>query len=302
MRLRPDKSLTVRPVPIGSLRLDGMRIAVVGGTGGIGRALSLGLAARGAHVIVVGRTFRDRSVRGIEFLEADLSLLAEARRVGDALPAETLDVLVFTTGIMAGPKRDVTREGIEKDLAISYLSRLVILDQIGPRLGTKRARAGMRARTFIVGFPGSNQVADVDDLNSERRYGRIRAHANTVAGNEALVLGATERFPQVDTFGLNPGFVETDIRGNFFKSKRILAVVEWLTSFMTLKPGAYAERIVPLLVSPDLEGRSGGMFDNKAQAILPSKGLLRPGYAKALVAASEALVRDRIGSSDSQEA
>ncbi|QIJ76014.1 SDR family NAD(P)-dependent oxidoreductase [Methylobacterium sp. NI91] len=295
MRLKRDKRLVVRPVPVESLRLEGTRVAVVGGTGGIGRALSLRLAARGAHVIVVGRTFRDRSVRGIEFLEADLSLLGEAGRIGDALPAETLDLVVFTTGIMAGPKREVTSEGIERDLAVSYLSRFVIVDRIGERLGRNRARPGMRVRMFVVGFPGSNQVAAVDDLNSERRYGRIRAHSNTVAGNEALVLDAAERFPQVDTFGLNPGFVETDIRGNFFKSRAMLAMVEWLTAFMTLKPGAYADRIAPLLVSPDLDGRSGAMFDNKARAILPSAKLLRPGYAKALIAASRNLVSGHRG-------
>jgi hypothetical protein len=30
--------------------------------------------------------------------------------------------------------------------------------------------------------------------------------------------------------------------------------------------------MVPLLVTPDIEGRSGAMFDKKGQAILPSAG------------------------------
>ncbi|MFF8803174.1 MULTISPECIES: SDR family NAD(P)-dependent oxidoreductase [unclassified Methylobacterium] len=44
-------------------------MAVVGGTGGIGRAIARDLAARGAEVIVVGQTFRDQATKGIRFLK-----------------------------------------------------------------------------------------------------------------------------------------------------------------------------------------------------------------------------------------
>jgi hypothetical protein len=52
-------------------------------------------------VNVVGQTFRDPGVPGIEFLQADLSLMREAERVGALLPAETLDLVLFTTAIYA---------------------------------------------------------------------------------------------------------------------------------------------------------------------------------------------------------
>ncbi len=74
---------------------------------------------------------------------------------------------------------------------------------------------------------------------------------------------AAKSFPHVDFFGLNPGFVKTNIRGNLFRSRTLLAVMEWLTSFVTLEPETYAERLVPLLVSRDLNGRSIAMFNNK---------------------------------------
>jgi hypothetical protein len=56
-------------------------------------------------------------VPGIEFIKADLSLMREAQRVAALLPAADLDLLVFTTGIMAGPRREETTEGIERDMA-----------------------------------------------------------------------------------------------------------------------------------------------------------------------------------------
>jgi NAD(P)-dependent dehydrogenase (short-subunit alcohol dehydrogenase family) len=288
--MKRDHGLTVHATELGPQALAGKVIAVVGGTGGIGRSLALDLTGKGARVIVVGRSFQDRGVAGIEFLKADLSLMAEAGRVAAELPAETMDMVVFTTGIMAGPKREVTSEGIERDLAVSYLSRFVILRGIAPRLGTERPDPAMRPRVFVMGFPGTNQTADPEDLNSERTYKRMRTHGYTVAGNEALVLDAAKRYPHLDVFGLNPGFVKTDIRANLFGSRAFLKVVEFLTAFMTVAPETYARRIVPLLVAPDLNGRSGAMFNNKAEAILPSARSKDAAYVVAVMGASERLV------------
>ena len=289
-RVELDKSQNVTPPPLESLRLNGLNVAVIGGTGGIGRALSHQFAAKGANVLVVGQTFRDQEVPRITFLRADLSSMRDARRIGAELPAGNIDIVVFTTGIMAGPKREVTPEGIERDLAVSYLSRLVILNEIAPRIGKDRTRTDLRPRIFVMGFPGTEQKADVDDLNSEQGYRRFSAHSNTVSGNEVLVLQAARRFPDVDVFGLNPGFVRTNIRANLLGSRALVAVVEWLTSFMMIEPDTYAARLVPLLVSRDLNGRSGAMFNNRAEAILPSPSASEPSYAAALMGASDRLV------------
>ncbi|WP_349630931.1 SDR family NAD(P)-dependent oxidoreductase [Bradyrhizobium manausense] len=294
-RVELDKSWNMSLPALDSLRLTGLNVAVIGGTGGIGRALSHQLAAKGANVLVVGQTFRDQQLPRIGFLKADLSSMRDAKRIGRELPAGNLDIVVFTTGIMAGPLREVTSEGIERDLAVSYLSRLVILNEIAPRLGKDRAKADLRPRVFVMGFPGTDQRANVDDLNSERSYKRFVAHSNTVAGNEVLVLEAARRFPDVDAFGLNPGFVKTNIRANLLGSRKLFAVVEWLTSFMMIEPDVYAERLVPLLVSHDLDARSGTMFNNKAEAILPSSSSKEPIYAAALMEASDGLLRRALG-------
>ncbi|MBR0715143.1 SDR family NAD(P)-dependent oxidoreductase [Bradyrhizobium liaoningense] len=295
--MKRDPSIRLSPVDVKTLDLKGLKVAIIGGTGGIGRALALSLAAQGAHVLVVGQTFRDAAVPGIAFMKADLSLMKEAQRVARELPAETLDIVVMTTGVMAGPKREVTGEAIERDLAVSYLSRHVILKQIAARLGTGRSNASMKPRVFVMGFPGSGQAGDVGDLNSEKSYGRWKAHMNTVAGNEAIVLDARDRYPRIDAFGLNPGFVKTDIRANLFGWKWLRGIVEALTSVTTLAPDVYAERIVPLLVSSDIQGRSGAMFNNKAEAILPSPKLVDPTYRSAVLAASDVLLERVLGPS-----
>ena len=289
--MKRDTSFTWRRIDPASLDLEGLKVAIVGGTGGIGRALSRFMASRGARVTVVGQTFRDADVPGIEFIKADLSLMREAKRVGEALPAGSLDIVVFTTGIFAAPKRQETAEGIERDIAVSYLSRLVIVGEIAPRLGKGRPATSTKPRVFIMGFPGTGQAGTPDDLNAEKSYSAFPAHMNTVAGNEILVLDAVKRYPNAVFVGLNPGLIKTNIRDNFFGKDSLKSrVMESMIGLFTPTAEMYAERLAPLLVSPDLDSHSGAMFDRKGNAILPSPKLTDASHVKAFMTASEALI------------
>ncbi len=283
-----DKSITWRHAEAASLDLKGTTAAVVGGTGGLGRAIARTLAGRGARVIVVGQTFRDDGVTGIEFMRADLGSMKEASRVGQALPAEDLDLVVFTTGIFAAPTREETDEGIERDMAVSYLSRLVLLREIAPRL--RDHRPGVKPRVFVMGYPGGGQAGTLDDLNADKSYSAMTVHMNTVAGNEMLVLDAVKRYPHVSIYGLNPGLVKTNIRDNFLgKDSMKSRFAEWMIGLFSPTPDEYGERISPLLVSPDIEEHRGAMFDQKGRALVPSPKLVEP-HVRAFLSASEALV------------
>lgn len=288
--MKQDKSITSRRGATAGLKPEGMQVAIIGGTGGISRALSRHLASLGANVTVVGRTFRDAGTPGIHFIQADLSRMQEAQGVADLLPAETLDLVIFTTGIFAAPQRQETSEGIERDLAVSYLSRLVILRAIAPRLRKQPSTEGLKPRVFLMGYPGSGQIGTPEDLNAEKSYKAMAAHMNTVAGNEMLVLDAAKRYPNATFFGLNPGLVKTSIRDNFFGKGSLKShFVEGLIGLLTPSADAYARRISPLLGTGDIESHSGAMFDSKGRAVLPSAGLTDP-HIRAFMAVSEALV------------
>jgi NAD(P)-dependent dehydrogenase (short-subunit alcohol dehydrogenase family) len=276
----PDPTLTWTP----ATDLAGKRIVVVGGTDGLGRAIARLAAARGARVTVVGRTLRDPETPGITFVRADLSSMKEADRLGETLEAAALDAVVLTTGIMAAPERQVTDEGLERDMAVSYLSRLALLRKLVPRLRDA-------ARVFVMGFPGAGNLGeDVDDLNAERGYDAMRVHMNTVAGNEMLVLDWARKATHVGFYGLNPGLVKTAIRSNYlgdnsWKHRLAETFIGWLTP----TPERYAERVVPLLFARELDGRSGAHFNQKVTAIRPSEGM-DPAHVARFLAASTALV------------
>ncbi|CCC70729.1 hypothetical protein NCAS_0F02450 [Naumovozyma castellii] len=272
--MKKDTSVKWEPKDPSELDLSNVRAAIFGGTGGLGRAISRQLAERGADVLVVGRTFRDQDMEKIKFLKADLSLVTEADRVANEIPAKYFTHFVFTTGIIAAPKREETAEGLERDMAISYLSRYVLMNQLAPHLGESLPKDGPKPKVFIMGFPGSGQTGNPEDMNSEASYGAISTHMNTVAANEALVLDATKRYPNIATFGLNPGLIKTDIRNNYLGEGSILSrTVEWIIGWTHQSPADYAKKICSLLVSPDIEGHSGAMFDCYGNAILQSPGL-----------------------------
>lgn len=270
-----------------------LNVAIIGGTGGIGRAVSRLLANEGANVYVVGQTFRDKDIKGINFIKADLSSIEEAKGVAAQLPVEKLDIALFTTGIFAAPRRQETAEGLERDMAVSYLSRVAILRDMVPKLKTEKNKLGFGPRVFLMGFPGNGQLGTIDDLNQEKSYGVLKAHMNTVAGNEALVVDLADRYKDVNFYGLNPGLIKTNIRGNLFgEGSFIQGITETLLGWFTQSADDYAKKIVPLFVSPEIENYSGAMFDNKGYAILGSKGFSKE-YAKKFITASEDLLKSK---------
>jgi NAD(P)-dependent dehydrogenase (short-subunit alcohol dehydrogenase family) len=290
MRGVPDKSLTLNLAPVEALDLSGRTLLVVGGTDGLGRALARQAAARGAKVIVVGRTFRDTGVPGLSFHRADLSSLKAALSLGRTFEVEGLDTVVFTTGIFAARVRQLTDEGIERDMAVSYLSRLAIVRGLAPRLRASGTSGNGKARIFVMGFPGAGNLGDASDLNAEQAYDRMTVHLNTVAGNEMLVLDGSRRYPHVGFYGLNPGLIKTNIRANLFGDRSLMhRAVEFLIGLTMQSAGRYAAHIVPLLYAPELEQRSGLLFGAKARAILPSPGMTDARVAQ-FIAASNALI------------
>jgi hypothetical protein len=149
-------------------------------------------------VVVVGRTFRDDDMERLRFISTDLSEMKQGRRVAEELPVETLDTLILTTGSGAGKQREVSPEGIQLDLAVSYLSRFVIVREEAEPVGVKRPEQTAKPRIFVMRGPGVGIEGYPSDLNSERTYEFWHGHGNTIAGNEALAIDGASRYPGVN--------------------------------------------------------------------------------------------------------
>ncbi|MCB5293068.1 hypothetical protein [Arthrobacter sp. SO3] len=267
-----------------------LRVAIFGGTGGLGRAITNALLGKGAQVAVVGRSLKDPPHPLRSFIPADLSSLNDSRQVARDLPVESFDAVLLTHGIFAGRSREVTPEGVEKDLATSAMSRWVIAQELLPRLGQDRPSDRQQPRLFVWGFPGGERDLDFTDVQSTRNYRWQTAHSNTVVFNEALVHHSAARFPELNVFGMNPGIIKTNIMaGVLGQSSFKLRAQQTLIGLLFQSAEAYAEKVLPLLVHPALEHRSGALFNRHAQPIEPNPWLIAGNHCDQAVEAAESL-------------
>lgn len=288
--MKTDKSFTWKPKDL--FGLDPLDVLIVGGTNGLGRAIAQTLSLAGASVTVVGRTFRDQDKKNIKFIKADLSSIKESQQIAKNLDVSKSDIVLFTAGIFSAPKREENPEGLERDLAVSFLNRLAMIRIIAPKLLSKKDN-GFTPRVFNMAFPGNDQLGVIDDLNLEKKYSAYQAHMNTVAANEALVYESTEKYKGVNFYGLNPGLVKTGIRNNYLGENSLVSnLLETVLGWFTYTPEQYATKITPLLIAPELDSRNGGIFNNVGDALVPSKGMT-PEYASKLISQSASLLESK---------
>ena len=281
--------------PLTADALSGDKIAVIGGTNGIGRALARALAMKGAEVWVVGRKFRDHDLPRAHFIQTDLSEMKNALKVAQQLPAETLDCLIMTQGIFAGSQRRTSTEGIELDMAVSALSRFVLLRELAGRLGTNRSEGKPKPRVFVWGFPGKNRKATLNDFNSQSNYVWKTAHSNGVVVNEVLVLDGATRYRALNIYGMNPGIISTNIMAGILgEGSFSLKARQALMGLLFQSAEEYAEKVLPLLVSPDIEQHSGAMFNRHAEPIHANPFLLQDSYLQRVVEESDRLVQSAL--------
>ena len=271
---------TVLPqIPSGDLdtHFHGKNILIIGGTAGLGRALTIELLKHGAQVTVVGRREPDQALASAKFVKKDLTLMKTAVELADEIDVTTLDALIFTVGIIAASTRQENGEGIELDLAVSYLSRLAFARRIVDKgFGSRRENQAQKPRIFVMGFPGENTTPTIDDFNSEKAYSVMPTHLNTVVGNEAMVAYLNKEFKgAVNVYGLNPGLIKTEIRDNYLgKGSLTSTIVETLIGFFNISPAGYAQHhLIHVIASPQLEDKPGAHIDQRRK-LLPGNPYL----------------------------
>lgn len=300
------KEWSVESIKAGTVDVKGKHILIVGGTSGLGRAIALEACKEGAVVTVVGRKLQDEdaSVPNLTFVKADLSSMKAAKEIGETICADSvqsLDVILFTIGIIAKKEREVSVDDIEMDIAVSSFSRIVVLKYLTPRLSKEK-----KVRVFVMGFPGANNPAHLDDLNAEKGYegGFGWQHMNTILVNEALVLDAVAKGgpdSKILYFGLNPGLIKTGIRdavwkGSWFMEKVMGPFVEFMVSMFSHSPESYAKNMVPLLFAPELDEHNGSMFNPNAQPTLASGMFTKdPELASKIITDSETIIKEKAG-------
>ncbi len=164
--------------------LKGKTALVTGSTDGVGRRVAERLGQDGARVLVHGRdrargeqvAAAIRSGGGAaEFLAADLSALAEVRRLAGEVEraSERLDILINNAGIGSAGGRQTSADGHELRFAVNYLAGFLLTYQLLPLI-----KDSAPARIVNVSSAGQ-QAIDFDDVMLTRGYSGGRAYCQS---------------------------------------------------------------------------------------------------------------------------
>jgi NAD(P)-dependent dehydrogenase (short-subunit alcohol dehydrogenase family) len=237
---------------------------VTGSTDGVGRMVAERLAAGGWRVLVHGR---DRT-RGeglvaklnadggdAEFLPADLSAMADVRRLAAAVRKATprLQLLINNAGLGSGAARTArltSADGHELIFAVNYLAGFLLTHLLLPLI-----KASAPARIVNVASLGQ-QAIDFDDVMLTCGYSGSRAYCQSKLAQILFTLDLARELAcsGVTVNALHPA---TYMNTTMVRQSGV-------TPVSSVEQGADA--ILKLAQAPELEGESGLYFNGQRQA------------------------------------
>jgi NAD(P)-dependent dehydrogenase (short-subunit alcohol dehydrogenase family) len=245
--------------------MQGKTVVITGATSGIGEVAAIRLAEQGARIVFTARD-KARAEDTMAKLKranskvdhavhmADLSTLAEMKRMGGELAREPqIDVLVNNAGALFN-KRQETGDGLEMTFALNHMAYFVITNMLLGRL-----KAGARIVTVASNAHRGARL-DFDDLQSRRSYVGFPVYSRSKLCNILFNRELARRIvgSGITANALHPGFVATrfgDNSGGFMRT--VLKVAKPIGA---ISPEEGAKTIIYLASSPEVVGVSGVYF------------------------------------------
>jgi NAD(P)-dependent dehydrogenase (short-subunit alcohol dehydrogenase family) len=243
---------------------NGKTALVTGSTDGVGRLVAKRLAEGGWRVLVHGRD-RGRGEAIVaeiaaaggtaDFLQADLSSIAEARRLADAVQKTTrrLELLINNAGLGSGLSRSARRtslDGHELLFAVNYLAGFLLTYLLLPLI-----KKSAPARIVNVSSLGQ-QAIDFDDVMLADGYSGSRAYCQSKL---AQILFTIDLAHEIAGSGVTVNALHPATYMNTTMVRQ-----SGVTPLSSVEEGA--EAILKLAVSQELEGKSGLYFNGQRQA------------------------------------
>jgi NAD(P)-dependent dehydrogenase (short-subunit alcohol dehydrogenase family) len=247
--------------------MRGKTIVITGATSGIGEVTAIRLAEQGARIVFTARD-DERAKTTMAKLQkangasehvvhlADLSLLAEQKRVAGEIAAEPqIDVLIDNAGAIFN-KRSETADGLEKTFALNHMAYFTLTKLLLDKI---KATPGARIVVVASNAHRGAQLA-FDDLQSKQGYGGFKVYSKSKLCNILFTRALARRLAGtgVTANSLHPGFVATrfgDQSGGVMQ--RLVAIAKPVGA---ISPEEGAKTIIYLASSPDVAMVSGEYF------------------------------------------
>ncbi len=248
---------------------SGRTALVTGANSGLGYATSLALARSGARVLMaarepargeqaLARLRTEAPGAAAEVVPLDLASLVSVRRAADDVAGrvEALDVLVDNAGVMAVP-RQLSEDGLERQIATNHLGHFALTGRLLPLL-LRAAERGGDARVVVTASNAHKLGGlDLDDLMSERSYGRWRAYGQSKLANLLFVRELDRRLREralpLLAVAAHPGWAATGLQSG--QGHRLLEAAMRLGNLVfaqSQRAGAWPQLYAATM--PDVQG------------------------------------------------
>lgn len=266
---------------------------VTGSNSGIGKAAARGLARLGAIVVMVCRDLHrgeaacreivsDTGHRTIDVMLCDLSSQTSIRRFVADFKAKypRLDVLINNAANFDHRLRRpaLNEDGIEVIFATNHLGPFLMTNLL---LNTLKASAPSRVLNVsskgLVAFPRLS--IEFDNLSGERKFSVTHAYYHSKLAQVMFTYDLAQRLQGtgVTVNCIRVTNVKLD-KGRYEYVPRLLRYLYEIKRSLAITPEQMAEAYVYLAASPDVEGVTGKLFDEKCREVRA----YRPAYDEAV--------------------
>ncbi|MET0447872.1 MAG: oxidoreductase [Aeromicrobium sp.] len=206
--------------------LTGRRAVITGVTGGLGLHTAIGLARRGADLVVtardaaraedaVDRIRREVPAATIDVVSLDLADLSDARRAAAevAQAYDRIDILINNAGIMATPQSS-TKDGFELQIGTNHLGHFAWTADLWPLLDASGARI-VSVSSVAHTIAGTIDLMSLTHEGSARRYRRWQSYGESKLANLMFALELDRRAKasgsRVVSVAAHPGYASTNL-------------------------------------------------------------------------------------------
>jgi len=250
-------------LPVSSIKQSNMVFVVTGATDGIGKALVIELAKKGAVVAVIGRNPKKfekliaelenlsipaKNISRISSFIADLSVMNSivdvTSRIRDSY--DTIDVLINNVGGYFA-ERKVTEEGFEYTFALNYLGHVLMTFLLLGKI--QKSESGN-----IINISSSEHKHGkiyFDNLNLSKSFFGRKAYAQSKLADMIFIreLSLFLRDTDIRINAIHPGIVKTNIAQSKFGLQSL--AFKLLKNTVAIKPEKAALRILQLVDNPE---------------------------------------------------
>jgi NAD(P)-dependent dehydrogenase (short-subunit alcohol dehydrogenase family) len=301
-----SKEPKVAPVPL-HVRLDGRTCLVTGANSGLGKAIAIRLAKRGAHVIMAcrsgipeaGEDVRSESGSNeVEMMKVDLNDFDSMMAFCDELRDRNvvLDAAVFNAGVVPVTSRK-NKHGLDLMFAVNFLAKFVLLhrllhDGVIPNaVYSNNSRAEDPPRVIFVSSETHRSSIPIDfDRFGEpieygvsdgvKYYGLSKLHLTTYFQelSRRLNPGSNGENPDVCVHALCPGAVNSNMARE--APSWLKPVLKPVMALFFQSPEKASIPVDYLVASDEMGGRTGEYMhmmrtkESSEASMDPQKGVL----------------------------